>query len=156
MGFAFACEPRSLSSLLSHTTQAQDSATLVLIKGIKCYSESQQVGPAYEKCPWLFGFYSGNVWLAEHDMMCCTPATTQQLFMSIKHINKGPLSTFSPCTTHSLKSLLKLDKLQCKNMSVSEMSFIFKCQAVPVLHSSPFPQLANVQNWYFIFLDRLL
>ncbi len=30
------------------------------------------------------------------------------------------------------------EELQCENMSsVSEMSFIFKCQAVPVLHTNP-------------------
>lgn len=46
-GFAFACEPQSLSSLLSHITQAQDAARLVLIKGIKCCSDSQRVEPRH-------------------------------------------------------------------------------------------------------------
>lgn len=43
-----------------------------------------------------------------------------------------------------------------KKSPVSVTLFIFKCQAAPVLPSSPFPQLANVQNWYLVFSDRLL
>ncbi len=81
MGFAFACEPQSLSSLLSHTKQAQDTETLVLIKGIKCYSDSQRVRPAHENARGYSVFMVGMCGLLSMTAMCCTAAA----FMSIKH-----------------------------------------------------------------------
>ena len=73
--------------LCCHTQhRTQDTARLVLIKGIKCYSDAQQVGPAHEKRPWLFGFYGADVWLAEHDSDVLYNSNRTAAFMSIKHI----------------------------------------------------------------------
>lgn len=84
--FSFACEPQSLSSLLSHTAQAQDTARLVLIKDIKWYSDSQGGGATHEKRPWLFGFCGGDVWLVEHDSSIPHNGNHTAAFISIKHM----------------------------------------------------------------------
>lgn len=71
---------------MSHTTQAQYTARLALIKGIKCYCDSQQVGPAHENPPWLFDFYGGDVWLVKHESNVLYNSNHTAAFMSIKHI----------------------------------------------------------------------
>lgn len=99
MSFSFACEPQSLSSLLSHTAQAQDTARLVLIKGIKWYSDSQRVGPAHEKnaCGYLF-FVVDMCGLLSMTVVYCTTAITQQL--------SCPLNTYRPKQKHPINVIL--------------------------------------------------
>lgn len=99
----------------------------------ECCSDSHKI---CKKRRWIFGLLR-------------MPAA----FMSVTHIYNTP-STQSSSNAHSLLSFLKCMKNK-NTPSVSEMSLGFKCQAVPVLRSSPPPHLANVQSWYFTFLDRL-
>lgn len=92
--------------------------------------------------------------------MCCTTTIKQQLLCPLNtHKQRHPIYIILSWHTFISEIFEKgqTDYQFKENMSsVSAMSFIFKCQAAPVLLSSPFLRLANVQNWYFIFLDRLL
>ena len=89
--------------------------------------------------------------LVEHDSDLLYSSNHTAAFVSIKHINNGTLSASS--NTHSL--LEPKNNVKTRLLSVRCHSFL-NVKLFPVLRSSPFPRLANVQNWYFIFLDRLL
>lgn len=123
MSFSFACEPQSLSSPLSHTAQAQDTARLVLIKGIKWYSDSQGEGPAHEKRRWLFGFCGVDVWLVEHDSGALYKSNHTAAFMSIKHVQtKAPHQRYPPLAHVHFWAFLKMGKKKNYNVKICLLS----------------------------------
>lgn len=95
-----------------------------------------------KKRPWLFAFYGGDMWLVERDSIALYNSNHITAFMSIKQRKKYILSIPSQCGVHCLapSCSAQTEKLQCKIMSFfNASSFTLKCQAVPVLLSSPFP-----------------
>lgn len=93
------------------------------------------------------------MWLVEHD----SDAAAQQQPSCPLNQYKQRCSIYVISLWHTFT--LKAEKLQCKNMSpVSEMPFIFKCQAAPVFHSSPlFPPTGKCpEPVYHIFRSPAL
>lgn len=147
-GFLFACESQSLSSPSTLSTQAQDAARLRLIKGNKCYSDSQRVEPTHGKCPWIFAFLSLVV------QMSCRASITRRFSCPLNTYKQGALSTLYSSAPHS--EFFFFENGQKKNVKICLLSLqcqsLFKCQAVPVLSVWPFPpdwQMSRTGISYF-------